>query len=38
MCSMDIYQPYLEFYVSYYSPNRQQNNAIKKVNQLTDTN
>ena len=26
-----IYMPYLEFYVSYYSPIRQQNNAIDKL-------
>ena len=32
-----IYQPYLEFYGSYYSPIRQQNNAIDKINQLTDS-
>ena len=30
--------PYLELYVSYYSPIRQQNNAINKINQLTDSN
>ena len=35
---MDIYQPYLEFYLSYYSPMRQQNNARQKISQLTDSN
>ena len=33
----DIYQHYLEFYVNYYSHNRQKNNAINKINQLTDS-
>ena len=32
-----IYMPYLEFYVSYYSPIRQQNNAIDKINQRPDS-
>ena len=32
-----IYYSYLEFYVSYYSPIRQQNNTIDKINQLTDS-
>ena len=38
ICSMDIYEPYLEFYVSYYSPIHQQNNAINKINQLSYSN
>ena len=32
-----MYQRYLKFYVSYYSPIRQQNNAIDKINQVTDS-
>ena len=32
-----IYLPYLKFYVSYYSPIRQKNNANNKINQLTDS-
>ena len=32
-----IYQCYLEFHVSYYSPIRQQNNSIDKISQVTDS-
>ena len=31
-----MYQPYSELYVSYYSSIRRENNAINKINQLTD--
>ena len=34
--AVSMYQPYLELYVSYYSSLRQENNAINKINQLTD--
>ena len=35
---MNIYWAYLEFYVSYFSPVRQQNNAINKIDELNDSN